>query len=722
MEPNHKRSGKDGHKDEVLVVDDNLQNLKLLEEVLVEAGYQVRLARDGELALRSAVLQQPSLILLDIRMPGMDGFEVCQRLKANKRTCNVPIIFISILEDEHDKVDAFLAGAVDYITKPFQPEEVLARIQTHLRLRDLTERLEQVVGQRTSELTLANQRLELEIAERRQAEVEVRQHLIQQKALLDLYRKMAAVPVPDIIDFIVDSCVSLTGSAIGFVGLISDDDQHMEAHIWSETVMKNCSLNKPLLFPIDEAGLWAESIRQRRMIIVNDFSTPNPCRKGYPDGHLELVRFMGVPVVDQGRVVAVAGVANREEGYAESDHDKVSLLLEGMWDLIKRKRAEEEMCRLNRELQAISNCNQTLMKAEDEQILLNDICRIICDEAGYCLAWVGYAEHDPDKTIRPMAWAGEGSGHVDLAHISWSDDSERGQGPAGMAIRTGEPIHVDDYETDPHMITWREIFWAHGYRSGVALPLKNDKATVFGVLLIYSTELHAVTAQELKLLEGLAGDLAFGITVLRTRMRRNEVEAALQENQRLLLEAQHMAHIGNWWHDMITGEIHWSDECFRIVGREPQEVTLELERACIHPDDLSILLKAMEESAAGKIEHEHDFRITRPDGEIRWIHNHWLRVNDQDGKEIKRVGTHQDITEQKIAEEKLRKLNTELDQRVKKRTAELEAKNEELERMNQLFVGRELKMVELKKKIQELEKRINIGLQVKGKGRNGYGQ
>ncbi|MEJ2200385.1 MAG: response regulator [Desulfuromonadaceae bacterium] len=158
---------------DILVVDDNINNLKLLEGILRAAGYLVRLATDGELALRSAMVQPPALILLDIRMPGMDGFEVCRRLKADERTQDIPVIFISILEDEHDKVDGFKAGAVDYLTKPIQPEETLARIATHLRLRELTERLEQKVCERTEALTLANQQLQQEIAGHKQAQDEI---------------------------------------------------------------------------------------------------------------------------------------------------------------------------------------------------------------------------------------------------------------------------------------------------------------------------------------------------------------------------------------------------------------------------------------------------------------------------------------------------------------------------------------------------------------------
>jgi PAS domain S-box-containing protein len=120
--------------DEILVIDDNSDTLKMMGDILGNAGYLVRLANDGELALRSARIQPPALVLLDIRMPGMDGYEVCQRLKNDEKTRAIPIIFLSALTDEHEKLKAFQVGGVDYINKPVHAAEVLARVHTHLAL------------------------------------------------------------------------------------------------------------------------------------------------------------------------------------------------------------------------------------------------------------------------------------------------------------------------------------------------------------------------------------------------------------------------------------------------------------------------------------------------------------------------------------------------------------------------------------------------------------
>jgi PAS domain S-box-containing protein len=151
-------------KGNILAVDDTPANLHLLAKMLSEQGYKVRITPNGKLALKSILVNPPDLILLDVLMPKMDGYEVCQRLKADERTRDIPVIFISALSEIFDKVKAFEVGGVDYITKPFQLEEVLARVEHQLRLR-LQEK----------QLSEQNARLQQEIEERKQAEVALAQ-------------------------------------------------------------------------------------------------------------------------------------------------------------------------------------------------------------------------------------------------------------------------------------------------------------------------------------------------------------------------------------------------------------------------------------------------------------------------------------------------------------------------------------------------------------------
>ncbi|MDD5472431.1 MAG: PAS domain S-box protein, partial [Sideroxydans sp.] len=192
-------------------------------------------------------------------------------------------------------------------------------------------------------------------------------------------------------------------------------------------------------------------------------------------------------------------------------------------DITEQKLDEEALQRLNRELRAISNCNETLMRAEDEQALLDDICRIVCDDAGYLMAWVGYPQNDEARTIRLISRAGADSGYLEQAQLTWADTA-RGRGPSGTAIRSGKSVSIQDFSADPEAAPWREAALQRGYRSSIALPLKDENGKVFGILNIYAAMPDAFTPEEVRLLEELAGDMAFGIMVLHTRIERREAE------------------------------------------------------------------------------------------------------------------------------------------------------------------------------------------------------
>lgn len=146
-------------KGRLLVVDDAPACLKLLAELLKAEDYEVRSAISGELALHAAASNPPDLVLLDIRMPGMDGYEICRRLKAMPETRNVPVIFVSAVSETDEMVRGFALGAVDFVTKPYQRDELLARVRTHLELNRLRYHLEERVRERTEALRVSEQKL-----------------------------------------------------------------------------------------------------------------------------------------------------------------------------------------------------------------------------------------------------------------------------------------------------------------------------------------------------------------------------------------------------------------------------------------------------------------------------------------------------------------------------------------------------------------------------------
>jgi GAF domain-containing protein len=141
-------------------------------------------------------------------------------------------------------------------------------------------------------------------------------------------------------------------------------------------------------------------------------------------------------------------------------------------DITERKQNEEKLRRLNRTLRAISNSNQALMRATGEASFLQEACRIIQEDCGYKMVWVGLAEDDDAKSVRPVAYAGFEKGYLDALKITWAD-AERGRGPTGKAIRTGQPQFCQNMQTDPAFKPWREEALKRGYASSIALPLKS---------------------------------------------------------------------------------------------------------------------------------------------------------------------------------------------------------------------------------------------------------
>lgn len=197
-------------------------------------------------------------------------------------------------------------------------------------------------------------------------------------------------------------------------------------------------------------------------------------------------------------------------------------------DISQHKHMEQRLQRANRALRTLSSCNHALVHTQSEAELLQTICNLIVDQGGYRMAWVGYAENDAERTVRPIARAGDVSNYLQTIHISWSEASEFGQGPTGMAIRSGHTQVNQNFLNNPLLAPWRSLAQRQGYQSSIAIPLKKD-ARIIGALNIYAVEPDAFDQDEIDLLEELAEDLAFGLSTLQTRNERDQIIA---ENQR----------------------------------------------------------------------------------------------------------------------------------------------------------------------------------------------
>ena len=207
-----------------------------------------------------------------------------------------------------------------------------------------------------------------------------------------------------------------------------------------------------------------------------------------------------------------------------------------------RIKSESVLAMTVRELAVIHECTKAIARADDEKALLRTICEILCASGGYLMAWVGYADDDEAKSVRPMAFAGKEEGYLEIIRISWGE-GPYGQGPTGRCIATTSCRYVQDFSTDPSVSLWRDQALPRGYRSSIGLPLKGADEKAFGALTLYSPQPDAFLPTEIELLEELAEDLAFGILSLRARIRNRKDEErileTLREKEILLMELHH---------------------------------------------------------------------------------------------------------------------------------------------------------------------------------------
>jgi PAS domain S-box-containing protein len=208
--------------------------------------------------------------------------------------------------------------------------------------------------------------------------------------------------------------------------------------------------------------------------------------------------------------------------------------------LAERTRTETTLARSNRALRMISECKEVLGRATTEAELLHGVCQVAVNVGGYRLAWIGFAEQDEGKTVRPVAQFGFEEGYLNTLGITWAD-SERGRGPMGRTIRHGRPTVTRRLDTDPAFRPWRAEAVKRGYASAVGLPL-NAGGQVLGGLMLYSARPDAVDAEELTLLSGLGRDLALGLVTVRARheheLARHAVETSEVRYRRLFEAAR----------------------------------------------------------------------------------------------------------------------------------------------------------------------------------------
>jgi two-component system cell cycle sensor histidine kinase/response regulator CckA len=268
-----------------------------------------------------------------------------------------------------------------------------------------------------------------------------------------------------------------------------------------------------------------------------------------------------------------------------------TLFLSTVRDITARKAAEDRIRALNRLLQTISEVNQLLVRATDEESLLKDVCRILVSHGGYALAWIGRADRETMRVV-PVASAGDEAGYLQRIEVRW-DDTPEGRGPLGIAIREGRPAIVSDVQIDPMVAPWRKLHASPGFGSIAAIPIRRG-GEVTGGLIVYAAEKAFVDKEELELLEELAGNLSYALDVLDARQSARKGEAQLEQTQKQLLQAQKMEAVGR----LAGGVAHDFNNLLTVIQGYGELLQASLEGDAEKRESVVEIVKAAERASA----------------------------------------------------------------------------------------------------------------------------
>lgn len=594
-------------QENILMVDDHPENLRLLYQLLSKRGYKVRPTRDGKLALKFALSTPPDLILLDIMMPGMDGYEVCEQLKACPQTKDIPVIFISALNEVLDKVKAFSVGAVDYISKPFEIAEVVARVENQMLLSRLSK-----------EIVAQNARLQAEIEERKRIEAELR----------DSQRWLSAV-------------IQTNPNLLYVYDLIEQRTLYINREIYSDI------------------GYTFEERQQMAGAFLPNFIHPEDL-PGFSE-HISRIETAkdGESFEFEYRIQHKNGESSwflsRDTVFEKTADDKPWKILGTATEISDRKQAELELktalAAMERQLKQIFlletitlEIRYSLQQEQIFQTAAAQIGRIF--NADCCLIHT-YTEH-PTPRISNVAEYRK-TAAKSLLDVEITVDGNR---HTQFLLSQDQPVIYDDVFAEPLLENVRDLYCQIGLKSMISIRTSyQGKANGMICLHQYDRPRHW-TQDEIGLLKTVAAQMGIARAQANLLEQDKQQQLKLQQSEASLAAAQKIAHIGSWEFDLVTNKFTWSEEVFRIFGLDstaPEPTSAQLLQMC-HPDDRELFQQTFTHAISQGIPYKKEFRFLHPSGQILYVEERGEAVFNETREVIKLLGTVMDISERKQAE------------------------------------------------------------------------
>ena len=637
----------------ILIVDDTPTNLRVLCDFLTDSGFEVLVAVDGESAIAQTIYAQPNLILLDVLMPGIDGFETCRQLKANPSTQAIPVIFMTALGETVDKVRGFQVGAVDYVTKPIQPEEVLARITNHLTIQNLQNQLQE-----------QNLRLQQEVKERQQAEELVRQQAQQEQLLGEIAQrirrslnldKILSTTVSEVRQFLQTDRVLIYRFFDDWSGVVAVESvSNDELSILNTRISDSC---------FGEG--YVERYQKGRILVVEDIYTAGlaPCHVDFL-ASIQLRANLVVPILQRERLwgLLVAHHCYQPRQWQPLEVDFLEALSTQIAIAIQQGQLHQRLRRQNQVLLALAK-SRTVNHGD-----LHSALKQITEAAAQTLeisrvgVWLYSCDHSKIHCLD--LFESSANHHTQGMELTAADY------PAYFKALEQEPtLAVPNADTNRIILELqalypqggRTVVGSSGVTAMLDAPIRMAAGQVVGVVCYeHTTSSRSWTLDE----QNFAGSLADLVSLSLEARDRQRVQEALR-----LAEQRYHSIVENAIEGIFqttpSGRFLSANPALpRIFGySSPEELMASIKdisrQVYVDPNRRGEFIAAIQGDNAV---FEFESLVYRKDGSIIWVSENARAVRDSTGALLYYEGTISDITARKVSQEALRYQQEQADQ------------------------------------------------------------